>query len=161
MPINLPGGYHVAGATPIDDRFVVANKFAIPSYLRYEGLTVYETATQQSWTLVGGIADGNWETVGAALPMGGTNADVLARDPTGEATWASPFYTWMGQRIFADVSTTPGTLYVGRAASDALGSDPVWTIQKWTFDPTTGDIATLMLSSAAAIWDNRTTEQYN
>lgn len=62
-------------------------------------------------------------------------------------------------QILSDV--TAGVAYIGSTGSaTALSSQPAWTIQKITLDPTTGVELTSGWSVPSSVWDNRATLVY-
>ena len=91
-----PNTYDIGSAAPIDSRFTKqtnALRNAIPSAVRYEGLTVYVadpagngSIPGTTYTLVGGILDINWATsslIGGLWYMnGGTITNVGSTDVT-------------------------------------------------------------------------------
>ena len=75
-----PNTYDIGAAEPIDSRFTkgtIVLRDAIPSAVRYEGLTVYVVATGLTYTLVGGIADINWTTSSSLGSLWGMSGGAI------------------------------------------------------------------------------------
>lgn len=96
--IPLSSNFEPTIQLPLDSREVVTNvsqRNAIPSSKRYQGLTVFVTATSENWQLQGGITNSNWVLIGKGVPapplygvqynnpLGTFDADVdFTRDPS-------------------------------------------------------------------------------
>ena len=81
MSIQLSSNFLESAQQPLDARTVVLNataRDAIPAIQRYEGLSVYLTATKETWQLQGGITNADWVSIG-------TSTGVWDRDISGPA----------------------------------------------------------------------------
>lgn len=119
IPIALP--FTVGGAIPVDDRLVAADLTTIPSYQRYEGLTAYQSGTSSiggagSYTLFGGITDGDWQRVGAGQSKGQVTFQFVGDLPT-----SVPFISI--QRWTAKVDTIIDNVLATICGTEASGSD--------------------------------------
>ena len=70
MAIQLPQGFDIRSTEPVDDRFVVADRTGISTFISYTGLVVYQTGTNNGgsglYVLTDGTTPGtstNWEPV--------------------------------------------------------------------------------------------------
>lgn len=74
MSINLITGFDVGVPAPLDSREQVADltaRDAIPSGVRWEGMSVYVISEAKEYKLVGGLLDANWIEAGGSGGAGG------------------------------------------------------------------------------------------
>lgn len=67
MGATIINNFDLGAALPLDSRAVkntIAERNAIPSYKRYEGLIVYVRDTQKNYQLRAGVLDANWVDIG-------------------------------------------------------------------------------------------------
>ena len=107
MSINVSSNFLLGTGLPLDARTVVATtvaRDAIPSVERYDGLSVYVTATSTTYQLQGGITNGDWQVFGGDVSgTGGANQVALWNETS----------TLTGDNNFAyDNTSAPGNVLV-------------------------------------------------
>lgn len=63
MAFNVIDGFTVSSANPADLKSILSTSeslFVIPSYYRYDGMSVYCQNDKSTYKLIGGVADVNW-----------------------------------------------------------------------------------------------------
>jgi len=118
--ISLASGFGRTSANPLDLFATVADttaRNAIPTGVRYEGMTVFVIADQVNYQLIGGITDSEWQESGSGgaggmVPRWYADADApLPNISQGVPVWA--FDRGQAQKLFA-VIKVPNTYKGGK-----------------------------------------------
>ena len=119
MSIILSSNFTENAQLPLDSRTVVADlmaRDAIPAIQRYDGLTVYVTAEQTTYQLIGGIENTDWVEFGA----GGAETDPLSIHKDGSSTTSEVIPFTYGVDIDYNGEPTPPS--TGQMIYDVLTS---------------------------------------
>jgi len=119
MAINIVAGFSLTNNDPIDSRLIkadVAAALALPSYNRYEGLTIYITGENKDYRFVGGIEDANLVPLSASYALnGGSTGTSLTTGSTYPitASWATNAINWNSSSVVTLINTKQNTIATG------------------------------------------------
>ena len=100
MGIQLGSNFTVQTGLPLDDRFVcetLNQRDAIPVDIRYEGMMCYVINERQTFQLVGGIENVNWENIRPEREEG--NVHVGPDEPTKSMVWVDTSAETLGYAV--------------------------------------------------------------
>ncbi|MBQ8993558.1 MAG: hypothetical protein IJ085_05475 [Turicibacter sp.] len=100
MGIQLGSNFTVQTGLPLDDRFVcetLNQRDAIPVDIRYEGMMCYVINERQTFQLIGGIENVNWENIRPEREEG--NVHVGPDEPTKSMVWVDTSAETLGYAV--------------------------------------------------------------